>query len=348
MSSLRMRPCPPPPKPPFFDASQNAWVLSRYGDVLAALREHRLRQAGPQTAPIRVREDVLASFSPSMISAWREQTEPLAYRIIEKLPSNRPVDLVSDVLRPWSFAVTAIVLGLDPAVVRRLAALEPRVSGDNADANASCRSRRSLRGVWLGVRRRFANARLEKILLGVHVPGAQSLCLGLSQTLPDFVANAWLALLENPSQLLRLHADPNLAPRAIEELLRYCGPVHTLSREADQAVIVAGVKVAEGERVILKVASANRDPEQFPDPNALDIARGTSGHLALGGGPHSCVGALLVRMAATQAIRAFAEKLAEAEMSDPVVWRCGSTLCSPETLRVWRANSQVTRSEEAS
>jgi len=339
---------PPPPKPPFFDASQNAWVLSRYRDVLAALREPKLRQVGLQTAPVHVREDVLAALSPSKFSAWQEQIEPLACRIIENLSWSCPVDLVSEVLRPWSFAVTSIVLGLDPVVVRRLAVLEPLVSGDNADATALCRSRRSLRGVWFGIRRRFAHVCLKRMLLGARVPGTQSLFLGLSQTLPDFVANAWLALLENPSQLVRLHADPSLTPKALEELLRYCGPVHTLSREADQNLVVAGVQIAEGERVILKVGSANRDPEQFPDPNSLDITRGSAGHLALGGGPHSCVGALLVRMAAAQAIRAFAEKLATAEISDPVVWRRGSTLGSPGILRVWCASSGLTHSEGAS
>jgi cytochrome P450 len=149
-----------------------------------------------------------------------------------------------------------------------------------------------------------------------------------------FWANAWLALLENPSQLERLRAEPYLMPRAIEELLRYSGPVHTLVREADQTLELGGVTIAQGERVILKVALANRDPEHFTDPNSLDIARRTAGHLALGGGLHSCVGALLVRMAATLAIRAFAEKLNRAELIDPVVWRRGSALGSPYSLRV--------------
>jgi cytochrome P450 len=325
---------PPPPAAPFFDPAQSAWVLSRYGDVLAALREPALRQAGPQKAPVQVRKDVLDALSQSKISEWQEQIEPLAYRIIAEVPPGRPIDLVSEVLRPWSLAVTTIVLGLDAAAGRKLAALEPYLSGGNADLLAPRRSRRALNGVWLAVRRRLAKARLERLLRSVRVRGARSLFLGLSQTLPDFLASAWLALLENPSQLVRLHAEPHLTPRAIEELLRYSDPVHTLAREADQTVELAGVKIAEGERVILKVASANRDPEQFSDPNSLDIARHGVGHVALGGGPHSCVGALLVRMAAISATRAFADKLAVAELIDPVVWRRGSALGSPYSLRV--------------
>jgi cytochrome P450 len=194
--------------------------------------------------------------------------------------------------------------------------------------------RRSLTRVRLAVLRRIANARLKRILRSSGVPGAQSLFVGLSQTVPYFLANAWLALLENPSQLVRLRAEPHLMPRAIEELLRYCGTVHTLLRKANQTVDVAGVKIARGQSVLLKVSSANRDPEQFPDPNALDIGRRGTGHLGLGGGPHSCIGALLVRMAAISAIRVFADRLDGAELIDPVVWRRGSVHSSPHSLRV--------------
>ena len=326
---------PPRPAAPFFDPAQNAWVLSRYGDVLAALREPSLRQAGPQKAPAQVREGVLSAVSQSKISEWQERIEPLAGRIIAGLPPNRPVDLVSEVLRPWSLAVTAIVLGLDAAAGRKLATLQAQISDSSStDSLPTHRSRRSVKSLKLAVQRSIGNARLQKVLRSVRVRGAQSLFLGVSQTLPDFLANAWLALLEHPSQLVRLRAEPHLMPRAIEELLRHSGPVHTLVREADQTLGLASVTIAQGERVILKVALANRDPEHFTDPDSLDIARQNAGQLALGAGPHSCIGALLVRMAAISATRAFADKMAGAELVDPVVWRRGTTLDSPSSLRV--------------
>jgi cytochrome P450 len=328
--------------------------LSRYDDVLDALREPALRQAGPEKAPAQVRKDVSDALSQSKISEWQEQIEPLADGIIAALPAGRPIDLVSKVIRPWSLAVTTVVLGLDAPRTRRLAALVPHLSATDAGLPVPFRSRRSLQGALLAVRRRVASARLKRLLRSVRVPGVQSLFLGLSQTLPEFLANAWLALLENPSQLERLRAEPHLMPKAIEELLRYSGPVHTLVREADQTLELAGVTVAEGERVILKVALANRDPEHFIDPNSLDVARRNAGQLALGGGPHSCVGALLVRIAAISATRAFTEKLAKAELIHPVVWRRGSTLSSPSSLRVRYGhlessqNEKVTPSQAAS
>src|SRR5579864_9830455 len=85
---------PPRPEAPFFDSALNAWVLSRYGDVLAALREPTLRQAGPQKAPARVREGVVSALSQSKISEWQKQIEPLADGIIAQIPLGGPVDLV--------------------------------------------------------------------------------------------------------------------------------------------------------------------------------------------------------------------------------------------------------------
>jgi cytochrome P450 len=237
------------------------------------------------------------------------------------------------------------VLGLDAAAGRQLATLQPHLSGGGTYLVAPRRRLHSLNGAWLALRRRIAKERLERLLRNVRVQGAQSLFRGLSETLPDFLANAWLALLEHPSQLVRLRVEPHLMPKAIEELLRHSGPVHSLAREADEAVQLAGVTIAKGERLILKVALANRDPEQFPDPNCLDIARRGNGHLALGGGPHSCVGALLVRMAAISGTRAFSEKLSTAKLIDPVVWRRGSALGSPYSLRV-RCYSQESFANE--
>jgi cytochrome P450 len=318
------------PSAPFFDPAENAWMVSRYADVLAALREPALRPGGPQKAPAHVREDVLDALSPSKLADWQEQIKPLAERMAAGLPAGRSVDLVSEVLRPWSLSVAAIMLGLDAAACRQLTSLRQRLSAGNADALVP---RRSLQWVWRAMQRRIANARLESLLCSARVSGAKSLFIGLSQTVPYFLANAWLALLENPSQLARLRAAPHLMPRAIEELLRYCGTVHTLVRKADQAVELAGVAVAKDQKVLLKVALANRDPEQFSDPDSLDIMR-RSGHIGLGMGQRSCVGAVAVRMAAISATRAFADRLAQAELVEPVIWRRGSVHSSPVALRV--------------
>ena len=288
-------------------------MLSRYQDVSDALREPALRQAGPEKAPALVREDVSDALPLSKISGWQEKIEPLADCIIAALPPGRPVDLVSEVLRPWSLAVTTSVLGLDAARARQLAALAPYLSvGDNGLGAR----RRSPKGLVLAGLRRIASARLKRLLRSVRLPGAQSLFLGLSQTLPEFLASAWLGLLENPDQIERLRAEPHLMSRpSARGIRRYHWP-GSYARAEQRSELYGNrrVTITEGERVILRVDLANRDPEHFADPNLLDLARRNSGHLALGLGPHSCVGALLVRMAAISATRAFAEKMATAEL----------------------------------
>src|SRR4029077_20202621 len=107
---------------------------------------------------------------------------------------------------------------------RKLAVFQAHLSGGSSDSAGSQGPRRSLKSLSRAVQRRIANARLQRLLRRVRVRGAQSLFLGLSQTVPDFLANAWLALLEHPSQLVRLRSEPYLMPRAIDELLRYGGP----------------------------------------------------------------------------------------------------------------------------
>lgn len=128
-----------------------------------------------------------------------------------------------------------------------------------------------------------ASTELEIKLQG-GMPMRTPAFVALSQTLPCFLANAWLALCRHPSELARLRAEPVLMPRAIEELLRYAGLARTLFRLATEDIDLGGIRIAEGERVRLMLASANRDPAQFPDPDRLDFTRRSAGQLALGAG----------------------------------------------------------------
>jgi cytochrome P450 len=124
-----------------------------------------------------------------------------------------------------------------------------------------------------GFRRRLANVTLEKLIKNGTIPRGKSVFLGTSQTLPAFLSNAWLALFRNPDECARLRAEPHLMPKAIDELLRYAGIVHTLFRRATTELDLGWVSIRRGQRVILKLGSANRDPAQFPEPDRLDLSR---------------------------------------------------------------------------
>ncbi|MGW7491225.1 cytochrome P450 family protein [Streptomyces sp. NPDC054786] len=119
------------------------------------------------------------------------------------------------------------------------------------------------------------------------------------------IGNAVLALLDHPDQLRQLQRNPAELPTAVEEFLRYDGPSPVaIRRFPKQDLEIGGVRIAAGESVLLSIASANRDPARFADPDTFDRGRDLSGHLALGHGIHYCLGAPLARMEAVIALDA--------------------------------------------
>jgi cytochrome P450 len=116
-----------------------------------------------------------------------------------------------------------------------------------------------------------------------------------NETTTHLIDNGMYALLKSPDQVKRLRDDPSLMPSAVEELLRYTGPVHGTGRVAKEDLEVAGHPVQEGQIIFGLVAAANRDPDKFPDPDKLDVTRNPTDHLALGDGIHFCLGAPLAR-----------------------------------------------------
>jgi len=117
------------------------------------------------------------------------------------------------------------------------------------------------------------------------------------ETTINLVGNGTLALLTHPQQRERLRAEPGLLDNAVEELMRYDGPVEFGTwRFTTEPISVGGVRIPAGEPVLAVLAAADRDPERFPQPDALDLGRAATGHLALGHGIHFCIGAPLARL----------------------------------------------------
>jgi cytochrome P450 len=125
--------------------------------------------------------------------------------------------------------------------------------------------------------------------------GAILLAAGLDTT-ANMIAMGTFALLVNPDQLAALRADPDLIDSAIEELLRYLSVADIGLRSALEDVEVAGRLIRAGESVTYSMATANRDPRRFDDPDRLDLRRNAGGHVALGHGLHQCLGQQLARV----------------------------------------------------
>jgi cytochrome P450 len=130
-----------------------------------------------------------------------------------------------------------------------------------------------------------------------------SLMLGAAaETTANLIGNSLLALLQHPDQLQLLREDPALVPGAIEELLRFDSPAQLHGRWALEDVEVGGRTIPRGSKVILLIGAANRDPDQFPDPDALDVRRSNVRFASFGTGVHYCLGAGFARLEASVAL----------------------------------------------
>jgi pimeloyl-[acyl-carrier protein] synthase len=143
------------------------------------------------------------------------------------------------------------------------------------------------------------------------------------ETTVNLIGNGVLALLRNPTELDRVRRAPALMPGAIEELLRYDSPVQRTGRVVLEDLELNGRFFAQGQRVNMLIGAANRDPDQFPDPDRLDVSRpNASQHLSFAAGIHYCVGAPLARLEAQLAIAALLRRYAALRIVDEqLVWR---------------------------
>lgn len=155
------------------------------------------------------------------------------------------------------------------------------------------------------------------------------------ETTTNLIANGMLALLQNPQQMARLRADFSLLPSAIEEFLRFQGPVQTVVRLAKEDIELGGARIPAGERVFALVAASHRDQRIFGDAHSVDISRQQNPHVAFGFGIHMCIGAPLARIEGQEAFRTLLTrfddfKLETAELS----WRDDFVARGLETLPI--------------
>ena len=142
----------------------------------------------------------------------------------------------------------------------------------------------------------------EKLTQEEIVSQCQLLLIAGNVTTTDLIGNAVKALLDNPLQLEKLRAQPDLIANTVEEVLRYESPVLNSGRIPDRDIHVSGCPVGHGESLSVILAAANRDPEVYPDPDVFDIERKDTHHQSFGGGRHLCLGAHLARVEAQEAI----------------------------------------------
>ena len=137
-----------------------------------------------------------------------------------------------------------------------------------------------------------------------------------------------------PEQFELLRQDPSLARSAFEEAVRFESPVQTFFRTTTREVEIAGHRIGEGEKILMFLGAANRDPRRWDAPNDYDIKRRTTGHVGFGSGIHMCVGQLVARLEGEVMLTALAERVAKIEISGEPKRRFNNTLRGLDSLPV--------------
>jgi cytochrome P450 len=163
---------------------------------------------------------------------------------------------------------------------------------------------------------------------------ARSLLTAGVDTTVSGIGAAVYCLARFPEQFALLRAEPSLARAAFEEAVRYETPVQTFFRTTTRPVEVAGIAVGEGEKVLMFLGAANRDPRHWERPDDYDIARRTVGHVGFGSGIHQCVGQLLARLEGECVLSALARKAGSLEITGPIRRRFNNTLRALASLPV--------------
>jgi cytochrome P450 len=140
-----------------------------------------------------------------------------------------------------------------------------------------------------------------------------------NETTRNLVSGGMLALIQHPEQRQRLRDDPELFPKAVEEMLRWVTPVHHFIRTVRDDVELHGKTIKAGEKIAVWYPAANRDPDVFENPNTFDIGRDPNPHVTFGGGgPHFCLGFSLAQLEIKVLFEEVLARLPDMELNGPV------------------------------
>ncbi|MFI9271989.1 cytochrome P450 [Kitasatospora sp. NPDC052896] len=294
----------------------------------------------------RLRKLVVRAFSAKRIEGMRPRIQEITDELFDALDGRAEFDLVEAVSNQLPITVICELLGVSAADADLFRTAASVLGGMQADDEAARRTIEALdafdtyvRGLVVA-RRAAPGPDLFSELTKVSADGqsltddelvsmAGLLLFGGYETSAQLISSAVLSLLREPEQLALVRADPALLPDVVDEVMRHEGPVNPgLNRYALEDIEIGGVTIPQGSYVVLGVATANRDPRHWPDPDRFDVTRAaTAKQLGFGYGLHYCIGARLaqleVEITLGTALRRY-PKLRLAVPADQLSWRAGS------------------------
>ena len=311
------------------------WMAFKYEECLAILKDSATWSSGgsrlvdAETGPAsmlgsdpprhtRLRALVSQAFTPRMVEQLEPRLRQIARELLDPPIERGECDLVETLTYPLPVIAIAEILGVEAEQRDRFKAWSDEVVATLGAGTADVRPETfEEMQTYFGrlFEERRANPRSDLIsgLVQAEMDGeklsfdelVQMLILLLvagNETTTNLIGNTMLTFMDHPEQLAKVEADRSLVPSALEEVLRFSSPVQATVRRATRNVDLGGKTIPEDEQIVVWLAAANRDPDQFAAPLTFDVTRSPNRHLAFGQGIHFCLGAPLARLEARIAI----------------------------------------------
>ena len=292
----------------------------------------------------RLRALASAAFTVRRVEGLSSHVQAIMDDLLDAVLSNGRMDLIADFAGPAPAIVTAEMLGVPVADHKQLkewsADFAEMLGNFQHNPDRFPRILRSVEDMSSYFRSAMREQRLRprdgliSEMMAADVDGAKMnedeiianlivTMVGGQETTTNLIGNGVLTLLRNPAAMERLREDSSLIPSAVEELLRYESPSQHTARIAPEDVLIGGKQIRKGQAVIAVMGAANRDPERFPEPDRLDIARADNRHVAFGWAAHFCFGAHLARLEGQIALATILRRLPNLVLDTgmPLVWR---------------------------
>jgi cytochrome P450 len=345
-------------KSPLYGVQQDAFstALGEYEDQIEEADRPFLFMDPPDHT--RLRRLVNMAFTPKAVEALRPRIQEIVDESLDAVEAKGEFEVIGDLAYPLPVRVICEMLGVpeeDHAEFKGWSAvlaksLDPDIAVTEDELKrrmqAIIESKEYFRGLIAKRREEprddilsgliAAEAEGDKLSEAELISTCRLILIAGHETTVNLIGNGVLQLLRHPEELARFREDPaGLARGVVEEVLRCDPPVQFDGRVCTEATEVAGQRIEPGTFVMMLLGAANRDPEQFEDPDRFDITRNDDRHLAFGYGIHFCLGAALARAEGEIALRSVVERFPEMRLLDEnPPYKAQITLRGLESLRV--------------
>ena len=356
--------------PVYFDGE--VWGVAGYDELLRVSKDPETfcssqgsRPDSPQIPSMinmddpqhrRRRNLVNKGLTPRRVQDHEPMIRKVCNELVDAVAARGSCDFVRDIAAPLPMAVIGDLLGVEPEhrdmllewsddMLRGTSITAPSENMDRARQAFEQYAAYSARVV--ADRRAHPRDDMMSALVHAEIEGPRLddmdllqegllILVGGDETTRHVITGGMEALIRNPDERRKLHANPGLIPTAVEEMLRWVSPIKNMNRTATRDVEVAGARIREGDKVLLLYPSANRDERAFPRADEFHVDREPNDHVAFGHGVHFCLGASLARLELRVMFETLLERLPDLSLAtdEPLPLRPSNFIVGIEEMPV--------------